>query len=181
MALVPPELQAYLEIPIDEDPVDLIAEIQRSGAYPKVRTGGVTSDAFPRARQLVRFMERCIRAGVRFKATAGLHHAFRAEYRLTYEPDSPTGSMYGFLNLFLTVGFLLDGLPDSGAQQVLEESSRSAFQIRDDEITWRSHRLELTALEETRRILTSFGSCSFTEPMDELGALHLLGSGVQRA
>jgi hypothetical protein len=175
MAQLPSDLQAYLEIPI-EHPQALIEVIRETGGRAKVRTGGITQDAFPPSRQLLRFIECCLAAGVAFKATAGLHHALRAEYRLTYAPDSATGTMYGFLNLFLTVGFLLNGMRAHEAEQVLQESRPEAFRISEDQITWRDHRLDLPALSDTREVLTSFGSCSFNEPMEELDALQLLES-----
>ena len=59
--------------------------------------------------QLLRFLRACTEAGVPFKATAGLHHPLRAEYRLTYAPDSPRGTMFGFLNVFLAAAFLRPG------------------------------------------------------------------------
>jgi len=110
-----------------------------------------------------------------FKATAGLHHPFRAEYRLTYAPDSPRGTMFGFLNLFLAAAFVRLGLDQRSAQGVLEEGSPEAFQIEDEAISWQGHRASLADLEQTRdQVLVSFGSCSFTEPLQELQALHLL-------
>jgi hypothetical protein len=179
---IPRHLQAYVEIPIEEDPAELIAAIGRQGARAKVRTGGVAREAFPRSTDLVRFMARCIGADVPFKCTAGLHHALRAEYRLTYAPDSLSGVMFGFLNVFVTAALLRSGLPASDAEQALEESSPQAFQVGEREIAWRGHRLDNAALKAAReRTIISFGSCSYTEPLDELQALRLLEPRAQRA
>jgi hypothetical protein len=179
---IPDHLQAYIEIPIDGDPSDLIGAIARLGARAKVRTGGVTADAFPRPRDLIRFIANCKRHGVAFKATAGLHHPLRAEYRLTYQTDSPSGAMFGFLNLFLATAFLQHGMDERTAEQVLEEPSVDAFQLQDDAVRWRRYSLNLVQLEESRRQgMVSFGSCSFTEPLEELQALHLLDSRVSPA
>ena len=46
------------------------------------------------------------------KATAGLHHALRGDYRLTYEPDSARRTMHGFVNLVLAAALLLAGKID---------------------------------------------------------------------
>jgi hypothetical protein len=182
MAEIPPPLQVYVEIPIDEDPAKLIQEIGRRGARAKVRTGGVTRDAFPSPAQLACFMARCVASGVPFKATAGLHHPVRAEYRLTYEPSAPTGLMFGFLNLFIAAALLRSGLNLEVAEQVLEESNPSAFQVEENAIGWREHKLSLSDLKQLRQqVLISFGSCSFTEPLDELKALHFLQPWPQQA
>ena len=182
MFQVPRHLQAYVEIPIEEDPTELIVAIGRQGARAKVRTGGVTREAFPQSTDLVRFMARCIGANVPFKCTAGLHHALRAEYRLTYTPDSLSGVMFGFLNVFLTATLLRSGLPASDAEQVLQESSPQAFQVGEREISWQGHRLDNAALRAAReKTIISFGSCSFTEPLEDLQALRLLEPRAQRA
>jgi hypothetical protein len=176
------QLQAYVEIPVQEDPAELIGVIHRRGARAKVRTGGVTREAFPRAFELARFMERCIGAQVPFKATAGLHHAIRAEYPLTYAPDSLSGVMFGFLNVFLAAALLWAGLPPEDAERVLEETSPSSITVTQREIAWRHHRLDLAALDAARRqTIISFGSCSFTEPLDDLHTLGMLETKAQRA
>lgn len=172
---LPPYLQAYVEIPIDRDPADLVAAIARCGGRAKVRTGGVTPEAFPTTADLVRFIRRCEEAKLPFKATAGLHHPLRAEYRLTYAADSQRGVMYGFLNLFLTATFVLAGLDDTDAATLLEESVPSAFRVDERGIEWRGHRLDLDAIANARaRAIISFGSCSFDEPIADLTALHWL-------
>lgn len=182
MQRLPRHLQAYLEIPTDQNPTELIAAIARRGGRAKVRTGGVTRDAFPTTVNLLRFLQGCIRARVPFKATAGLHHALRAEYRLTYAPDSPTGAMFGFLNLFLASAFLRAGMGVDDAALILEETSPRAFQFDERAIGWRDHRLGQDALRGAREeVLVSFGSCSFIEPIAELQALHLLEPRVPQA
>jgi hypothetical protein len=179
---LPPGLTAYFEVPIERDPADLIATMRRLGARAKVRTGGVTQDAFPSTADLLRFIHRCTEAGVPFKATAGLHHPMRAEYRLTYAPDSPRGTMFGFLNLLLAVAFIREGMPDTDVMRVLEEGSVDAIQANHDGISWIGNRLSLASLTDSRRQgMVSFGSCSFTEPIEDLESLGLLPTKAQRA
>lgn len=178
----PRTLQVYIEIPIDRDPSLLLAALARLGGRAKVRTGGVTEDAFPTTADLVRFLRRCVQAGVAFKATAGLHHPLRADYPLTYSADSPTGAMFGFLNLFLAAALLQDGISDLEATRLLEERSLEAIELDARGITWNNHRLDLDALRRARKGgLISFGSCSFIEPLADLAALHLLPPTVSQA
>jgi hypothetical protein len=175
LAKLPHWVQAYVEIPLSRDPAPLVAAIARHGARAKARTGGVTADAFPSARDLARFLRACTAAGVPFKATAGLHHPLRAEYRLTYAPDSVTGTMFGFLNVFLAAALLRRGLGDADAVRLLEERSADAFRFSADTIEWRGHRLDRAAVEEARAGgIVAFGSCSFTEPVAELRGMGLL-------
>jgi hypothetical protein len=182
MHLVPDHLQAYIEIPIERDPAPILAAIARAGARAKVRTGGITSDAFPGTPDLIRFLGACIRTPVAFKATAGLHHPLRAEYRLTYAPDSACGLMFGFLNLFLATAFLAAGMDEREGAEVLEERNPHAFRIQSESVRWRGHSLDLKDLKRVRQeAIISFGSCSFTEPLSELQALHLLEPRVQQA
>jgi hypothetical protein len=182
MHLMPRDLQAYIEIPVDRDPAGLLAAIKQTGGRAKVRTGGVTQDGFPATSDLLRFLQSCKGARVPFKATAGLHHPLRAEYRLSYEPDSPTGTMFGFLNLFLAAAFLADDMDESKAAQVLEEKSPVAFEFDQRGVRWQSYRVGPEVLARARKdSIVSFGSCSFTEPIEELQALNLLQPTRQQA
>jgi hypothetical protein len=180
--LVPSSFQTYIEIPIDRDPRDLIAAIGHGGRRAKVRTGGVTQEAFPQTGDLLRFLRETVRLAVPFKATAGLHHPLRATYPLTYDEDGPSGTMFGFLNLLLAVAFLRSGMEEAEVVRVLEEGEPDAVQADGTGITWRRRHLDLKALGDARRLgMISFGSCSFTDPLGDLEALHLLGSGVRQA
>jgi hypothetical protein len=168
LAGLPRWTEAYVEIPLDRDPAPLVTAIARHGARAKARTGGVTADAFPSPAELLRFLRACTAADLPFKATAGLHHPLRAEYPLTYAPDSPRATMFGFLNLFLAAAFLRQGASDAEMLQLLEERSPGAFRFTREVIEWRGHRLDRAAIETARSgAITAFGSCSFDEPVRE--------------
>ena len=169
LAAVPRWAQAYVEIPLDRDPGPLVAAIARGGGRAKARTGGVTPDAFPPAAAIARFLRACTDAAVPFKVTAGLHHPLRAEYRLTYASDSPRGTMFGFLNVFLAAAYMANGLGDAEATRLLEERDPDAFRVSVDTVEWRGRSLDRDAIAAARSSgIAGFGSCSFTEPVDEL-------------
>lgn len=171
---VPDSIIVYFEVPTSEDPKPLIEAIGANHSRAKIRTGGLTQEMFPPAEQILRFLQACIDANVAFKATAGLHHPVRCVKPLTYEKDSPTGTMHGFLNVFLAAAFLLDGMPTADLQALFVEDNPSAFSLEESSITWRGHRLSQARLLESRALASSFGSCSFEEPMEDLLALNLL-------
>ncbi len=173
-SLLDRRFDTYMEVPTVDDPEDLIAAVARTTAKAKIRTGGVTADAFPTSAQVIRFIEACLAHGVSFKATAGLHHPWRAEYRLTYMPDAPSAPMYGFLNMLLTVAAAREGWPRADVVAVLEERDAGSVRFGSDGAQWRGRLLGIDALERARDSMASFGSCSFREPVDELRALRLL-------
>lgn len=167
----------FIETPAGGPIEDLVQAIARAGLHAKIRTGGVTPDAFPPAEAIVRFMRACVGARIAFKATAGLHHPIRASYRLTYAPDAPVGMMFGFLNVFLAAAAIARGAPDADALALLTEASPEAFTIAERDIAWRALRFDTGELRAVRdRVALSFGSCSFREPVDDLRALSLLAT-----
>lgn len=172
---MPPTLTCFIEIPIHEDPTELIQAIGAAGAFAKVRTGGVTADAFPSSQNLARFLAICAEEDVAFKATAGLHHPLRSVNRLTYEPDSASAWMHGFLNVFLAAAFAQNGMDAARLAEVLEETSLDAFRFEPDSVFRRDEMLVIAHVRNTRNLFAmSFGSCSFTEPIEDLKKLHLL-------
>jgi hypothetical protein len=168
-AMIPADLEVYFELPLIDDPDALVAAIAETGRRAKMRTGGVTADAFPAAAQVARFIARCAAHGVAFKATAGLHHPLRCVRPLTYEPGSATGTMHGFLNVFLAAALLHAGHPVTLAEELLAESDPAALSIVDGSIGWRGVRVTTAEIAAARSSLAiSFGSCSFEEPVREL-------------
>lgn len=169
---LPSFFQSYFEIPLAGDVEGLVRAIGRIGGRAKARTGGVTRDAFPPARDILSFLAACANENVAFKATAGLHHPVRGRYNLTYGAGSEAGTMYGFLNVFLAAALLRGGESGSTILKVLEEADGRAFEFSEDAITWQGHRVDASSLRAVRTgFAISFGSCSFREPVDELTAL----------
>jgi hypothetical protein len=164
----------YMEIPVADDPAELVAAISHTTAKAKIRMGGVTPDAFPSSAQVVRFAMRCIGHDVAFKATAGLHHPWRAEYKLTYAPDAPSGPMFGFVNTVLAIAVLHAKLAEPQAIALLEERDTHAVRFDENGARWCGHALPMDVLAQARDSMVSFGSCSFREPVTDLRALSLL-------
>ncbi len=176
---VPASLTTYLELPLGDRVEALVEAVARTGRRAKMRTGGTVVDAFPSARQIVRFLRAILANDVTAKATAGLHHPLRGAYRLTYEADAPTCRMFGFLNVMLAAALLVNGGADEQAELLLEESDPSHLEFNDIHVAWHGPEgpvaLGRNVLQQVReRVLVSVGSCSFTEPVDESRALGWL-------
>src|ERR1700686_3973567 len=172
--IIPAELATYFEVPLSSCG-ESIAAAAGCGRRAKIRTGGETADKFPAPENVVEFIRLCAAANVPFKATAGLHHPLRSVHRFTYQPDSPSGIMHGFVNVFLAAAFLRAGMEAQLAVQLLDEQSADAFHFNADGVGWRQHRLSQREIAAARKgFAVSFGSCSFTEPIDDLNSLHRL-------
>jgi hypothetical protein len=172
--ITPTGLRVYFEVPLSSCG-ECITAVADCGRRAKIRMGGETADRFPAPESVVEFIRLSAAANVPFKATAGLHHPLRSVHRFTYQPDSPSGVMHGFLNVFLAAAFLRAGMETKLAVRLLEEQSADAFHFDADGVGWRQHRLSQREIAAARRsFAVSFGSCSFTEPIDDLRALHLL-------
>jgi hypothetical protein len=154
---------------------DSINAIAACGRRAKIRTGGETADKFPTPEAVIEFIESCVGDGVAFKATAGLHHPLRSSHPLTYQVNSPSGMMHGFLNVFLAAAFVRAGMESALAVELLEANAIKDMHFEAQGVTWQGHRLSLGDLAAARHgFSVSFGSCSFTEPVEDLRALHLL-------
>lgn len=175
-ASMPADVTAYFELPLDEAMPDLIATLALTGQRAKIRTGGVTPEAFPATRKIIRFVRTCLAANVPFKATAGLHHPIRCFRPLTYEADSVKGTMHGFLNLFLMTGFAREGYRPSLLEEIMEEEFDEVFRFEDQSAIWRDDfSLNIRQIERLRTYgIQSFGSCSFDEPVADLQKLGVL-------
>lgn len=174
--LFPADMLLYFEIPIGEDLAVLVSAIAISGHRAKIRTGGVKNELFPETREIVRFIRTCAAANIPFKATAGLHHPIRSFRALTYEPNSPKGTMQGFLNVLLATGFAREGYRPDIIEEILEEEFEEVFEFDGNGVFWqKEHFLNSYQLESLRgKGMNSFGSCSFDEPIADLREIGLL-------
>jgi hypothetical protein len=172
LTALPRGLEAFVELPLDGDVDALLAAVLSGGGRAKMRTGGLVPEAIPTAASVARFVASCARAGVAWKATAGLHHAVRSEHALHDGAAAPRAPMHGFVNLLAAAAFAEQGASAPELTSVLLEQDPAAFALDDDGLSWRYLRAPLSALERARAGLAlSFGSCSFALPVAELRAL----------
>jgi len=156
IAELPFTVPTYIEVPHGIDPEPAIAAIAADGAErAKFRCG---PDVVPPSDELAQFIAHCVRHGVAFKLTAGLHHALPA-------PDATTGiSQHGFLNTL------------SATWLAIQEASINeiAGVLNSVELPAVTAVLADTDVSRLRSVYRSFGSCSIDDPVDELFKLGLL-------
>lgn len=166
---IPPRWTRYVEVPIVEGNEAILDAVRAGAGFAKLRTGGVTKDAFPGSEPLLRTLIELARLRLPFKATAGLHHPLRGPYPLTDEPGAPRAVMYGYLNLLLASGILWFGGDPDLAREVLLESDPASLCFDDRALLWRGQRFEADTLGAVRAaFFHGFGSCAFREPLDLL-------------
>jgi hypothetical protein len=166
----PEGVDVFVEVPT-RDARAMVAALEdlaaggRAGA--KIRCGGVTADAFPSDEAVARFVTECRRLGLRFKATAGLHHPFRTR-------DDDIGVLqHGFVNLLAATAAI-----EADTLKVIAETDPRAFELAGDAIGWRGSFGEAA---EARASFTGQGSCSFSEPVADLAEHGLLDAAAARA
>jgi hypothetical protein len=111
----------------------------------------------------------CRATAVPLKATQGLHHAVRQ-----HDPD--LGAMvHGFINLYAaSVLAHVHDLPVRTLIEIVSEVDPTAFTVGPEHFAWRDYRASADEIVTARRtVLTTFGSCSFSEPRDDLKNLGI--------
>jgi hypothetical protein len=166
------DLPSYIEWPRNarwcEDLPATMAAAARAGLGAKLRCGGLSAELFPGVEEVASFIAAAHGAGVRFKATAGLHHPIRAR------ADAPGGWMHGFLNL-LTAAVFAPLVDLRTLVDIVAEEDPGAFAFDDASLRWRDQHASVVQLQRARGgAFTSYGSCSFTEPVEDLIALGIL-------
>jgi hypothetical protein len=162
----------YVELPWGAPAAPYAEAAAAHGVRLKLRTGGVTVDAFPPPDAVLDFLAACAAHGVAGKCTAGLHHPLRGEHALTYEPGCARGVMYGFVNVFLAAALLRAGHAPAAVRPLLDERDPSAFAFDDAGASWRGMRVDVDTIADARAHgVVSFGSCSFDEPVRDLQTL----------
>jgi hypothetical protein len=157
------ETPVYVELPQQEPgpawlaAADAVAEAE---LRLKFRTGGLESHLFPGATTLARWIDAALDRETPFKCTAGLHNALRHTGAEGFEH-------HGFLNVLLATRLAFDGAAADEVVATLEERVADVLLGR-----WQEQGDD--AMAGARRWFTAFGSCSVTEPLDDLTALGLL-------
>jgi hypothetical protein len=57
---------------------------------------------------------------------------------------------------------------------MLEDENPQSFAFTDGFFAWRDWKIDTKRLQQRRKFVKSFGSCSFDEPRDDLRVLKLL-------
>jgi hypothetical protein len=165
--------QCFIEIPRQAGWREALGEIERWGwetrvVGAKLRTGGLTTEAFPSDRELADFITECMRLDLPFKLTAGLHRAVRH--------TAPTNGFehHGYLNALAAVCSGLDpaARQDDLVGLVAERRARRLLAI-----VWPL--LDAPGeSSESRTWFWSYGSCSIAEPLEDLVALGVLDADL---
>jgi hypothetical protein len=155
---------AAIEIPRTERRDEVLDALAGSGCRVKLRTGGLRRGLFPDPAELADTIGACVRRGIAFKCTAGLHSAVR-------HTDAETGFVHhGFLNILAATDAAVAGDPQAAAALLAEpDAGVLAGAVRG----WSAEQVQ-----RARRTFTSFGTCSVAEPVADLVALGLLPAGT---
>jgi hypothetical protein len=141
-----------------------------SGIGLKIRTGGLTPEAFPSEADVAFFIARCQLAMAPWKATAGLHHPRRhwdAGIKVWH---------HGFLNVF-GAGLLArtNPLTEANIVEILADREGENFRFEPDRFAWKDWTCTTAQIVECRMTsATTFGSCSFAEPCEDLAVMGLI-------
>ena len=179
-AAVVPGLELFFEVPLDDTlraaaPALLTAMATYNREHGprvgfKMRTGGTEPEAFPAPEPLAYALTACLRAGVPFKATAGLHHPVRHYH------ESVRAHMYGFFNLFGAAVLAAEhSLDEATVRAILLDEEPAHFRFTPEAFAWTSYTASPETIGLVRHAFArSYGSCSFDEPREDLHAMGLL-------
>jgi hypothetical protein len=165
-------LRVFVEIPRSTEWSELLpramSSLDRANLGAKLRCGGVTAEAFPSAGEVADFIAAASSAHVPFKATAGLHHPIR------HLNETSGFTMHGFLNLLAAAALASVVAPPTLARIVAEEDAR-AFRFDATSLYWNDRAIDAESLAECRTTaFVAYGSCSFSEPVEDLTTLGIL-------
>ncbi len=164
---------SYIELPQHERRNTLLpgalASMKRHGLLAKVRCGGLTASSIPPVGDVATFLRAAAEEGVAFKATAGLHHPIRG-----YNEESGF-VMHGFLNVLTAAALVRQSVDEDTVIASLEDEDAGHFIFERESLRWRDAAVSADVVRDTRAAgFQSYGSCSFSEPVDDLIALGLI-------
>jgi len=156
------DLEVYAEIPLSWGllaGLDTVAEARAAGLRiaPKFRVGGLAAELFPTPVELAAVICACRDRDLPFRLAAGLRHALR-------HTDPETGFLHhGFLNVLAGSIAAADGAEAADVAEVL--ATTDAVPLVE---------AVRSQLEVDRPLWTGYGTCSITDPIDDMRRLGLL-------
>ncbi len=158
---LPQHVLGYVELPFGHRLAEDMGFLAGGRHRAKFRTGGTHAAAFPGEADLADAVVACVRAGVAFKLTAGLHRAVRHR-------DPATGfEHHGVLNVAAAVAVAAEGGNRADVTQVLAQTEH-------DRLLRTVGTLDAGGLQRVRRSFAGLGTCSISEPLGDLRALGLI-------
>jgi len=136
----------------------------------KLRCGGTEAHMFPEVEKVAYSINACREHNLALKCTAGLHHPVR------HYNDSVQTKMHGFFNVFggALLAYVHD-LNNEELEEILQEEDPDQFSFSDESFYWKDLSVSAEDITELREVaVTSFGSCSFEEPLEDLQKLNLV-------
>lgn len=164
------QVDVFCELPWGPEMADslaVLAEEEWLGA--KARTGGLEASAFPPPITVAEFLVSCCQLDLAFKLTAGLHHPLRGHRK---EVDA---NMHGFLNIMVATSLIqAHDLNSREVTMILESEDSADFKFDDEAVHFKEQSADLEAIDEARALISGIGSCSVTEPLQDLKDLNLV-------
>ena len=163
-------LPTFCEVRLDGSLRESLERIHAAGFGAKVRCGGMLAAAYPSSEQLARFLVETARVGIAFKATAGLHHPVRG-----VRDEHNGATMHGFLNVMVGAALARRGAGIETIIPMLESRNASAFAYDGHTLRFSAETIPERELSDVRtQVFTSYGSCSFREPLTDLQNLGMV-------
>jgi hypothetical protein len=135
----------------------------------KLRMGGPTPEAFPSVSTVAEVLATVRNRETPIKFTAGLHHPLRHWDRDIGVP------MHGFINVLMAALFAhACRLPPKNIEAILGDENSKNFAFKGNVARWQDLPLRAELIEDLRRLVVSFGSCSVDEPLSDLRTLGWL-------
>ncbi|MFN2449863.1 MAG: hypothetical protein ABR508_08765 [Candidatus Baltobacteraceae bacterium] len=152
-----------------EAPASAMDALARARTGAKIRCGGADAAAYPSAAQIAAFIKAASERGVPFKATAGLHHPVRGYHA------AAGVTMHGFLNLLAVTALARSGSDLTQLTAAAGCEDAAAFTFEPGGFGFRGRFFNAHEMRDVReRGFIAYGSCSFSEPVEDLRAMGML-------
>jgi hypothetical protein len=146
-------------------------KVIRNAGY-KLRCGGLDKQDFPSPEKVAGVITICREHDIPIKFTAGMHHPLR-----NYSENIEV-MQHGFINIS-GAALLCWGcnLPTGEITECLRDETAHHFHFTEEGFSWKNRTISTSEIKRLRQDrVISFGSCSFTEPIEGLRSLGFLGN-----
>jgi len=166
--------RVFLELPAGEESfqerlgaaIGVLERYRSAGWGLKLRMGGVTPNAVPSVATVADVLATVRDHRIPIKFTAGLHHPLR-------HWDNDLGvAVHGFVNVLMAALFAYAcRLPSKNIEAILSDERSKDFVFNGNVARWLDLPLRTELIEDLRRLVVGFGSCSVDEPLSDLRML----------